>query len=473
MASWRLDRPAFMRVPVQKAWGLITLLLLVSLACESPTPVAPAESGLTISANPTRIDIDGATEISVLARKADGAAVNAGTEITFTTTLGKLDPTIALTDDRGQARTSLTGDGRVGVATVEASSGAAAAVMLDIQVGAQPTSIGLQANPARLPREGGTARLVAQVLDDLGNPLRNINIRFGTDAGSLESGGSAVLTNAQGEARDTVTLTEFDVSGATDGFFFVTAETVDDTGEPLIADFEMSIGGFASTLNLATDPGTVPPSGGDFLLTATVQDDGGMPLEGATVFFSSDTGSLISRGGGRTTDGDGIAQDTLTLSPLDLEAFPGTSINVFASTLGLGNEEILDTDQILVSTSVGLIILEASLASVATDVTTTVTLTATVFDEFNNPLPDAGVVFLASPTCVAGIVLCGEGTLAGEGQLLVTGLSGQVTTTLTVTSDDVTDGMGLQETASITITVETLILGDTLTDSFTITVVAP
>ena len=125
--------------------ALVVLALLISAACESPTPVAPAESGLSISANPTRIGVDGSAEVTVIARKADGSAVNAGTEINFSTNLGTIDPLIAKTNDRGVADATLTGDGRIGLATVEASSGAAAPVTLDIQIGSQPVSISLRA----------------------------------------------------------------------------------------------------------------------------------------------------------------------------------------------------------------------------------------------------------------------------------------------------------------------------------------
>ncbi len=461
-----------MSVSSQKTWLALVLLLLVALACESPTPVAPAESGLSISANPTRIEIDGSTEITVIARKADGAAVNAGTEITFTTTLGTITPKIALTDDRGKATADLSGDGRVGIAMVEASSGAATIALLEIQIGAQPTLLGLQANPVRISKDGGNVKLVAQVLDDLGNALQNVLIRFGTEAGTLDSGGSAVATNNNGEARDTLTLSAFDVSGVAEGFFLVFAETIDDMGEPLLAEFEVEIGGFVSNVTLTSSPGTVSPSGGEFLLTAVVQDDGGELVEDAGVIFSSDAGSLASAGRQLRTDEDGVATDFLTLTPIDLDAFVGSVINVNAMSIGLGNEEVIGTDQILISTSVGILTLTATPLTITTDVTSTITLTATMFDDTGAPVSGAGVTFFQLSTCLVNPT-CSAGDLSDPG-LVVTGVTGQAFNSLTITAAQIEDPVTMtQDTATITVVAEGILLGQTLTDSITVTVVPP
>jgi hypothetical protein len=452
---------------------LIVLGLLISAACESPTPVAPAEAGLSISANPTRITISGSTEITVIARKADGSAVNEGTEINFSTSLGTISPLIALTNDRGIASATLSGQGESGLALVEASSGAAAPVTLEVQIGAQATSLTLQANPPRIPKEGGTSTLIAGVADDLANPVEGTFVRFGTEAGSLASGGGSVETDSQGEAEDELTLTEFDVAGVREGFFLVTATTVGADGVELSQEFELEVGGFVESVTLTATPGTVGVSGGDFLLTAVVQDDLGDVVEGAGVIFSTDVGTLASRGRLVPSGDDGVAEDTLFISSLDLSAFGGSVINVSAVTSGLGNEDVVGTDQILVSDAIGIVTLVSDTVVVSTDVTTVVNLVASVFDDAGLPVADVPVAFTSVATCVTGVSVCGKGTLANEGQILVTNLLGQASTTLTVTPDDVTDDMGVQETSSITVTVEALILNVTLDDSVTITVTTP
>lgn len=452
--------------------ALVALTLLVSAACESPTPVAPAESGLSISANPTRIAVDGSADITVIGRKADGSSVNEGTEINFSTSLGSISPLIALTNDRGVASAVLTGRGEVGLATVEASSGAAAPVTLDVQIGSQPVSMTLQANPPRIPKEGGRSTLIASVFDELGNSISDVAVSFTTEAGTLASGGRSVETDRNGDAEDTLELTEFDVAGVREGFFLVIAETVGADGLPLQAEFELEVGGFVESVSLTASPGTVPSSGGEFLLTAVVQDDGGNVVEGAGVIFATDVGTLQSLGRLVFTDSEGVANDSLIVTAVDLDAFTGSVINVSAMTSGLGNEDVIGTDQILISTSVGILTLTASQLTIPSDMDSTITLTATVFDDTGAPASGVGVTFFQTSTCLVNPT-CSAGDLANPG-LVVTNTSGEAGNSLTITAAQIEDsGTMMQDTASITVTAEGILLGQTLADSVTITVVPP
>ena len=213
-------------------------LLVVGYGCGKPTQVAPSESTLTITADPLRIEIFGTSTLTIIARKSSGTPVNEGTEILMTTTLGSIDR-IVLVDDRGVATATLSGDGTIGMATIEASSGAAAAVTLDIQIGALPATLFLSANPSNLTKEqqqtGETIRLSATVLDDLGAGIKSALVTFNSPRGLLESGGAPVETGKRGLAKDRLKVTPGDLAGVTDGFFDVTASTVGDSGE-LIED---------------------------------------------------------------------------------------------------------------------------------------------------------------------------------------------------------------------------------------------
>ena len=106
---------------------LLALLTLLSVfACDQVTPVAPVGSTITISVNPSRIDAQGeAALVTVIVRKEDGTPVNPGTQVNISTTLGTLDPEVAFTDETGVAKSELSGDGRIGLATVSATTGAA------------------------------------------------------------------------------------------------------------------------------------------------------------------------------------------------------------------------------------------------------------------------------------------------------------------------------------------------------------
>ncbi len=99
--------------------------LLLLLACDSGTsPVAPADTLFSVTADPLRIRPDESSEIRALALDPSGVPVRTGTEVRFTTTLGRVEPEVATTDRDGVARATLRADGRTGTATVTASSGA-------------------------------------------------------------------------------------------------------------------------------------------------------------------------------------------------------------------------------------------------------------------------------------------------------------------------------------------------------------
>lgn len=457
-----------MPFPGRKTWSLIALLLLASLACESPTPVAPAESGLTISANPARITTaDGTSDITVIARKSDGAAVNEGTEINLSTNLGSIDPTLAITDDRGVATAVLTGDGRVGLATVEASSGAAAAVALDVQIGSQPVVLTLDANPTRVPKDGGEVSLVATVSDDLGNGIENTRVTFTSSAGTLDSGSRAVLTDSGGSAETTLTLTAFDAGGVADGLFLVGAETVGADGAALTDELEIEVGGFVSTIILSTAPGTVPLSGADVNLTATVLDDIGDIVPDVGVFFGSDVGSTASGGRQVFTDSAGVATDVLTVTALDLEALPiaQTSFTATASAPGLNADLVEGTSNVAISTAVGTLILQAIPQSIDCETPDSLLLEATVFDDTGAPADGIAVNFGFNSTITPGVV---------EPTTVFANSEGIALSALTVDLDDLpcTDMVGTVIT-SFTVRADVILLGQPVESVIAISVNLP
>ncbi len=318
----------------------LAALFLALPGCDRPTPVAPGEAGLTISANPTRIEVDGRSTITVIARKADGNPVNRGTEINFSSSLGTID-TLVKTDDRGIAESILRGDGTVGMATVEASSGAAAAVAVDVQIGSLAASINLEANPRRLPKEGGEVTLVATVFDDRGNRLRNHPVNFSSEAGTLDSGGSAVNTDSRGEARDIVRVSEFDLEKLEEGLFLVFARTTTEGGLLLEVSTDVEVGGFAASITLSIGTSSIPENGiSDLSVRALVRTDGGKAAPGVGVNFFTELGSLTSEGRLIETDDSGQATDLLTITEENLCAFTDTTFDVTAQTAGAAGELI-------------------------------------------------------------------------------------------------------------------------------------
>lgn len=193
------------------------------LACDEGTPVAPQGMVLQISAAPTRIARTGTSNITMQALRSNGNPVNPGTEIRLSSTIGTVDP-VVYTDTDGIARAVLTGDGRAGIATVSAYSGANDPVTTEIEVGARAAAISLNADPSNLPQEGGVVELIALVRDDEGQPLPGASVNFRTEAGSLRSGGRFITTDSRGQARDVLTVSASDTQSEPDRLITVTVE---------------------------------------------------------------------------------------------------------------------------------------------------------------------------------------------------------------------------------------------------------
>jgi PKD repeat protein len=203
------------------------LAMLAAVGCDKASPVAPSGSILAVSANPTRIALNGSSTITIIGRKPDGNPLNPGTEIHLSATLGTI-PSIVTTNSSGTATATFQSNGRLGTARISAAVGTAPAgggtttdtpppstptsASVDVQVGSVTTTIILQPTPTTLPATGGTVSLLAVLRDDSGQPIANQGVNFTTDLGTLASRGNTVTTNASGVARDTLRLSEQDLA---------------------------------------------------------------------------------------------------------------------------------------------------------------------------------------------------------------------------------------------------------------------
>ena len=402
--------------------------VLFVATCDKATPVAPTDGTLQISANPTRIDVFGTATITVIGRKADGNPVNEGTEINLSTTAGTLDPTTAIANDRGIAEATLRGVGSVEVATVTASSGGAAPVTVEVQIGALAASVTLQATPRRVKRGGDTLRLVASVRDDEGNPLFNALVTFETDAGRLGSQGEPVATDRSGKAEDTLTVNQRDIDRLDTSTILVSASVSTTGGGLLFADEEIPVAGVPFEILLAVSPATVPEEGGQVTLTALVTDDRGRGVADEPVLFTTDLGSLSSGGRQILTDGRGEAQDLLFVSLNDLGTLnPGDTFGVSARTPRL--DEVTDVVQVIgepddPAGEPAQVFLTANPRTISGTGGST-DLRALVLDSDGVPVVAAPVIFSAE-----------AGQLASQGALLQTDAEGVATDVLTASEAD-------------------------------------
>jgi hypothetical protein len=206
------------------AYLLFLISLLPVVGCDKASPVAPTGSILAISANPSRIALNGTSTIIVIGRKPDGNPLNPGTEIQLSATLGSIT-SITTTNSSGTATATFQSNGRLGTAKITASIGTSGGgtmtsdsvptglsmASIDVQVGSAAKTITLQPTPTSIQTTGGDVKLLAIVRDVDGQPLPNQGVNFTTDLGTLVSRGGIVNTNSQGEARDTLKVSANDL----------------------------------------------------------------------------------------------------------------------------------------------------------------------------------------------------------------------------------------------------------------------
>ena len=159
------------------------------------------ENGVT-SAGTTTPGTPGTTTTSTTAAGA-GTPVQNGTLVSFTTTIGRIEPSEARTNN-GTVRVRFVSGGQSGTATITAFSGGASGKLENLKVGsAGAERVLISASPQTLGPSGGTSIITARVEDISGSGLAGIPVTFSTDAGSLSS--SSVTTDSAGNASTTLT----------------------------------------------------------------------------------------------------------------------------------------------------------------------------------------------------------------------------------------------------------------------------
>lgn len=177
-----------------------------------------------ITAQPTEVGYGGASTLTVIGTRDNGAPLPDGTVVTFTVdaNLGTISPNPAETHN-GVVTATFRAGNRSGTANIQVLSGEAgggtgggtqtqptsSGQTTSIVIGdARATKLIVSANPTNLPTGGGSSQVRAIVTDDAGNQLTGIGVIFSSDHGSLRSGGRLIRTNENGAAFDMLTTTE-------------------------------------------------------------------------------------------------------------------------------------------------------------------------------------------------------------------------------------------------------------------------
>jgi PKD repeat protein len=260
-------------------WARLLLSALVlgtaatlGASCEKMALTAPTQSTISLFANTNVVPVNGTAEITATVIEQAGTPVHNGTQVTFTTTIGVIEPAEARTKD-GKATVRLVAGTQSGVARVSAFSGAARADALEIQVGGAAASrVILAASPTAIPPGGGAVQLTAIVTDEDGNRLAGVPVTFTATAGTLSQ--PTVTTDAAGEARTTLTTTRETTVSAT-------------AGRATATDVVIRVGQLPA-VSISPPPTATVGQPANFQLSVTAPA-GGAPIRDVTVDFGDGT----------------------------------------------------------------------------------------------------------------------------------------------------------------------------------------
>ena len=202
------------------ALALCALVISMAAACDKSPLLAPTNSTISITSADRTLALGGSTQITAYVTEQAGTAVQNGTTVRFTTSLGRLDPVDAQTHNgiatttfyagdlsgvaevratsgnAGSGTTSTTGGGATGGATTTSTAGN----VVQITIGAAAVdSVNIRTNPASVSTNGGTVDVIATVLGTGGRAVAGVPVAFSADHGTLSA--SSGVSDANGEAR--------------------------------------------------------------------------------------------------------------------------------------------------------------------------------------------------------------------------------------------------------------------------------
>ncbi len=198
-----------------RRYSFLQLALLASAffavaGCEKVPLMAPVGSTITLTATTSAVSANQSADIIAQVLESSGVPPHSGTQVIFTTTLGRIVPQTARTDVAGRIIVTFLAGSSNGTATITASSGGAttgAAGAVKIAVGTAAVGrVNVSATPASVSAFGGSTTITANVVDINGNVLVGAPVAFSTTAGTLSS--SSVLTGLDGNALSTLTTSQ-------------------------------------------------------------------------------------------------------------------------------------------------------------------------------------------------------------------------------------------------------------------------
>ena len=206
----------------------------LALACDKVPLLAPTGSVITIFPAATTVPTNGEIEIvatvieqgvtaappttpgtgtpttpttgtTTTSSSGAGTPVQNGTVVSFTTTLGRIEPSEARTQN-GQVRVKFIAGPQSGTATITAFSGGASGKLENLRIGtAAAERVLVTATPQALGCTGGTSEIAARVEDTSGAGISGVPVNFTTTTGQLNP--ATATTDSNGVARTALTTT--------------------------------------------------------------------------------------------------------------------------------------------------------------------------------------------------------------------------------------------------------------------------
>jgi hypothetical protein len=183
---------------------------LAAVACEKVPLLAPTGSTITLTSSTNAMPTNATADLVAQVLEPSGTPPHSGTLITFTTTLGSIEPAEARTDVGGRVVVRFRSGTVNGTATITAiSGGATTGTNGAVRIAVGTAAVGritMNPNPATVPNTGGSSTIAAQVVDINGNALSNAAVAFATTAGTLSA--SLVTTDVNGIAATVLTTSQ-------------------------------------------------------------------------------------------------------------------------------------------------------------------------------------------------------------------------------------------------------------------------
>ncbi|HVL66414.1 MAG TPA: PKD domain-containing protein [Vicinamibacterales bacterium] len=271
-----------------------------------------------------------------------GTPVHNGTLVTFTSTLGRIEPSEARTQN-GQVRVRFIASGESGTATITAFSGGASAKLENFPVGsAAADRVIVTATNQTLPASGGSTEVQARVETAGGAPIAGVPVTFSTDAGTISP--TTAITDNQGVARSTLTSTAAATVTATAGSKNGTVRVgvATRSGLSVTASPQATTAGSPVTFTISTTPGQAVTNARISFGDGTTRNLGTIAGTRTETYAYSTAGNftvnVTADNGEQTGTSVSVGSLPVTLTASPNPAAPNQPVNFTAG--GVGNAQV-------------------------------------------------------------------------------------------------------------------------------------